>query len=164
MRNTVILGFDMESDLGSYTKDYSGFRHGTQVIFRLLEKYSIRATFFFTGDAALQNREAVREAADRGFEVGCHSLKHETVGDAHFNMPNDAAILDEEVEHRWEFADMPERIEYDEGVFQFKTELVQNCGKTMEREFEKLLRLSLDNGYTFLTCADFFELWRKEHG
>lgn len=100
MKTYIILAFDMETDIGSYLKTYNGVRYGTQRIAAVLEKYQVPATFLFTGDAATNNMDVVREIANRGFEVGCHSLRHETVGSAHFNMPNDAPILEAEVENR----------------------------------------------------------------
>jgi peptidoglycan/xylan/chitin deacetylase (PgdA/CDA1 family) len=102
MKTCVIFGFDMESDIGSYLKSYRGVQQGTPVLLEILQRHGLPATFFFTGDAARANPEVVKEVARRGFEVGCHSLKHETVGDAHFDMPGDIPILEEEVEHRLE--------------------------------------------------------------
>ncbi len=100
MKNYVLFGFDMESDIGSYLKSYRGVQQGTPVLLDILQRHGLPATFFFTGDAAQANPEVVREVARRGYDVGCHSLKHETVGDAHFDMPGDIPILEEEVEHR----------------------------------------------------------------
>ena len=100
MKKYVVLGFDMESDIGSYTKSYRGVRQGTPVILEALQRHGLPATFFFTGQTASQNPEVVREVARLGYEVGCHSLMHETVGEAHFDMPGDLPILEEEVEHR----------------------------------------------------------------
>ncbi|MCD6318439.1 polysaccharide deacetylase family protein [Candidatus Aerophobetes bacterium] len=100
MKKYVIFGFDMETDMGSYLKTYNGIRNGTNIILSILEKYGIKATFLFTGDAALSNKDKVIEIAKAGYEVGCHGLKHETVGDASFNMPNDNPILEVELEYR----------------------------------------------------------------
>ena len=102
MKKYVIFGFDMESDIGSYSKNYRGVQQGTPVLLEILRRHGVPATFFFTGDTARQNPETVREVARLGYDVGCHSLKHETVGDAHFDMPGDIPILEEEVEHRLE--------------------------------------------------------------
>ncbi|HVP20159.1 MAG TPA: polysaccharide deacetylase family protein [Spirochaetia bacterium] len=102
MKRYLILGFDMETDIGSYLKSYTGVRNGTPKILGILSRLGVSATFFFTGDAAERNPEVVREVARAGHEIGCHSLRHETVGDAHFNMPNDSPILEEEMEHRIE--------------------------------------------------------------
>jgi hypothetical protein len=100
MKKYIILGFDMETDIGSYLKTYNGVQKGTQKILYLLKNYGITGTFFFTGDAADKNEEKVIEVMKEGFEVACHSLKHETVGEASFNMPNDSPILEEELENR----------------------------------------------------------------
>jgi peptidoglycan/xylan/chitin deacetylase (PgdA/CDA1 family) len=69
-------------------------------ILTVLEKFNIPATFFFTGDTARNNKGWVIEISRKGYEVGCHSLHHETVGDVSFNMPNDNPILEEEMENR----------------------------------------------------------------
>jgi hypothetical protein len=295
MKKYIIFGFDMETDIGSYLKTYHGIEHGTQKILSILGKYGISATFLFTGDAAESNKNKVIEIAEKGFEVGCHSLKHETVGDAGFNMPNDSPILESELENRlkinkeivvrlvkkepvtfraprlwqgqgqiqvleklgfkvdasysvathkdqilpyhpseenwlqkgrmklleipnfaflddqhdygkyfckndqwpllrllgaefvfentkyvlarqqelstigvllfylhpWEFEQMPEKYEYDEGTFYFKPELYQNCGDVMVKEFEKYIQLSLDDGFEFTTCEKFYNIWEE---
>jgi peptidoglycan/xylan/chitin deacetylase (PgdA/CDA1 family) len=98
----IIFGFDMETDIGSYLKTYRGVEEGTYLILDTLERHGITATFFFTGDSARHNEKVVQDVAAKGYDVGCHSLKHETVGDAHFDMPADSPILEEEVEHRLE--------------------------------------------------------------
>jgi peptidoglycan/xylan/chitin deacetylase (PgdA/CDA1 family) len=100
MTTYVIFGFDMETDIGSYLKSYNGVRQGTSRILNILERFSIPATFFFTGETARDNPETVKAVVRAGHEAGCHGLKHETVGDSHFNMPGDCSILPEEAEHR----------------------------------------------------------------
>jgi hypothetical protein len=296
MKKYIIFGFDMETDIGSYLKTYRGVQKGTDKILHILQKYDLPATFFFTGDTAKNNEEKVIEIAEKGYEVGCHSLRHETVGDASFNMPNDNPILEEELEHRlkinreivmkltgkapvsfraprlwqgqgqikvleqlgfktdasysvaahkkqivpyhpsednwlekgdmklleipnfaflddqhdyskyfckndqwpllrllgadflsaqskyvierqseisdicvllfylhpWEFEEMPDKYEYDEGTFYFKPELHKNCGDFMHREFEKYVGLALNDGFTFTTCERFYDIWEKK--
>jgi peptidoglycan/xylan/chitin deacetylase (PgdA/CDA1 family) len=98
----IILAFDMETDVGNYLTSYRGVRQGTPRILEALNRNGIPATFLFTGEAARQNRDIARGIAEAGFEVGCHGLRHETVGEPHFNMPNDIPILEVEVEHRLE--------------------------------------------------------------
>jgi peptidoglycan/xylan/chitin deacetylase (PgdA/CDA1 family) len=100
LKKYVILAFDMETDIGSYLKSYRGVRNGTPRILEALRRQGLPATFLFTAEAAEQNRDITRSVAEAGFEVGCHSFRHETVGEARFNMPNDTPILDSEVEHR----------------------------------------------------------------
>ncbi len=104
MKTYVLFAFDMETDIGSYLKTYNGVRNGTGRILSILQRYAVPATFLFTGEAARENGDVVRSVAEGGYEVGCHGLRHETVGDAHFLMPNDAPILEEEAEHRLRLA------------------------------------------------------------
>ena len=96
----VVLGFDCETDVGSWTPYYEGLIHGTPRILDLLKRHGITGTFFFTGDAASKNPEVVRLVLDSGHEVGCHSIFHETVGDALFDIPGVFPLLPEEVENR----------------------------------------------------------------
>ena len=87
MEPIVVFGFDMETDIGSWTPYYEGLRHGTPLVLELLERHGIAATFFFTGDAANAHPEIVRAVDAARHEVGCHSLSHETVGDELFRIP-----------------------------------------------------------------------------
>ena len=96
----VVFGFDMETDVGSFTPYYEGVKHGTPRILNLMEKHDIRATFFWTGHAAENHPEMVRRVRDAGHETGCHSLYHETIGDPIFPLPNNWPILPSEVEGR----------------------------------------------------------------
>ena len=96
----VVFGFDMETDIGSFTPFYEGVKHGTPQILKLLKKHDIQATFFWTGHAAENNPEMVRRVRDAGHETGCHGLYHETLGDPIFPLPNNWPILPSEVEGR----------------------------------------------------------------
>ena len=84
----VVFGFDMETDIGSFTPFYEGVKHGTPQLLKLLKKHGIRATFFWTGHAAENNPDMVRRVRDAGHETGCHGLYHETLGDPIFPLPN----------------------------------------------------------------------------
>ena len=293
MEKYILFGFDMETDIGSYLKTYHGIQRGTPRILNILANYGIKATFLFTGDAALNNSDQVVAIVKAGHEAGCHSLKHETVGDVGFNMPNDTPILEEEIHHRleknleivksvsgkkpvsfraprlwqgdaqmktleqfgfkvdasysvsthkkrvipyhpsadnwleegnmnileipnfafpndkndysrffcrndqwpllrllgaefvfenakyfideqkklsnicvllfylhpWEFEEMPEKYQYDEGVFIFKPELHKNCGQFMTAEFDKYIKMCLNDGFKFTTMERFFDIW-----
>lgn len=94
---TVVLGFDMETDVGSWSPYYEGLVQGTPKLLRLLEERDATATFFFTGDAARTHPQVVRAVQTAGHEVGCHSLYHETVGDPIFEIPGVKPLLPEEV-------------------------------------------------------------------
>ncbi len=96
----TVFGFDMETDIGSWTPWYKGFAEGTQAILDVLEKQKITATFFFTADAAKKNPEWAQKIIDAGHEIGCHTLYHETVGDALFEIPGAMPLLPEEVPNR----------------------------------------------------------------
>ena len=94
---TVVLGFDMETDVGSWSPYYEGLLNGTPKLLRLLEERDATATFFFTGDAAREHPQVVRDVDTAGHEVGCHALFHETVGDPIFEIPGVKPLLPEEV-------------------------------------------------------------------
>ena len=100
----VVLGFDMETDVGSYTPYYEGVQHGTPLMLSLLEKFGIKATFFWTGHAAENNPDIVKLVRDSGHEIGCHGLYHETLGDPIFPLPNNMPVLPSEVEGRLKLA------------------------------------------------------------
>ena len=104
MNPTVIFGFDMETDIGSWTPFYEGLAHGTPRLLELLDRHRISGTFFFTGDAARSRPEAVKAVASAGHEVGCHSLYHETLGDEIIPIPGLRPVLPEECQHRIEVA------------------------------------------------------------
>jgi peptidoglycan/xylan/chitin deacetylase (PgdA/CDA1 family) len=110
----VVLGFDMETDIGSWTPFYEGLTRGTPVILDVLQRRGVTATFFFTGESAQQNPGLVRRVLDAGHEVGCHSICHENVGDPLFKIFGTFDLLPEEVFPRLRRA----------------TEMVQNaCGR-----------------------------------
>lgn len=107
LKNTtfdVVLGFDMETDIGSYTPFYEGVQFGTPPILEVLKKHAIEATFYWTGHAAENNPEMVQCIHAVGHETGCHGLFHETLGDPIFPLPNNWPILDSEVEGRLSLA------------------------------------------------------------
>jgi len=100
----VILGIDMETDVGSWTSEYKGVENGTPYLLDLFKKSNIQATFFFTGEVARIYPEIGKRVLKEGHEVGCHSLFHETVGDPLFDIPGVKTLLPEEVKHRLEVA------------------------------------------------------------
>lgn len=104
MKTTVIFGFDMETDIGSWTPFYEGLVHGTPRILDILGRHRISATFFFTGDSAQTHPEIVKQVDSASHEVACHSLYHETLGDEIFPIPGLKPVLPEECFHRIEVA------------------------------------------------------------
>ncbi len=99
-RIRTVFGFDMETDIGSWTSSYAGFRPGTERILEILDKHDISATFFFTADAAAKNPETLRTVIAAGHEIGAHTLYHETIGEPLFEIPGMIPVLPEEVENR----------------------------------------------------------------
>lgn len=104
MKPVVVLGFDMETDIGSWTPFYEGLQHGTPRVLEVLNKHSARATFFFTGEAAATHPEVVKTVDEAGHEVGTHSIHHETLGDELFPIPGVRPVLPEEVFNRLRIA------------------------------------------------------------
>ena len=126
----TVFGFDMETDIGSWTSGYEGMQHGSPVILDILKKHDIKATFFFTADAAIKNPNIVHMVRDAGHEIGCHTLFHETIGDALFEIPGMMPLLPEEVEHRIELA--TERVEKIAGVHPTAWRCPRLWGSTVE--------------------------------
>jgi peptidoglycan/xylan/chitin deacetylase (PgdA/CDA1 family) len=110
----TVFGFDMETDIGSWTSYYEGMQKGSPIILDILKKHDVKATFFFTADAAEKNANIVHMVRDAGHEIGCHTLFHETIGDSLFEIPGMIPLLPEEVEHRIEVC--TERVEKIAGV------------------------------------------------
>lgn len=104
MKTTVILGFDMETDVGSWTPYYEGLKNATPRILELLSRRGVSSTFFFTGQSAKEHPQVVQAVARAGHEVGCHSLYHETVGEQLFPIPGMYPLLPYEVRPRLELA------------------------------------------------------------
>jgi peptidoglycan/xylan/chitin deacetylase (PgdA/CDA1 family) len=96
----VVLGLDMETDIGSFTANYEGVKKGTPELLKLFKGHKVEATFFWTGHAADNNKSMVKKVAKAGHETGCHGLYHETLGDPIFPLPNNWPVLESEVEGR----------------------------------------------------------------
>lgn len=98
----VLLGFDMETDVGSWTPFHEGLRHGTPKVLEVFRRHGVTGTFYFVGLSAREVPESVLQTRDAGHEIGAHSLYHETVGDALFPIPGLHPLLPHEVKPRLE--------------------------------------------------------------
>lgn len=96
----VVLGFDMETDIGSWTPFYEGLQHGTQPILDILDSNGVPATFFFTGDSLRKHPEIAHAVKAKNHEIGAHTLFHETIGDSLYDIPGLLPVLPEEVPNR----------------------------------------------------------------
>lgn len=96
----LMFGFDMETDVGSTSRKYAGVQRGTPAILDILQRHDIKATFLFTGDCALKNGTILQLIHDKGYEIGCHSMFHEDMGEPSFETSSQGTILEEELEHR----------------------------------------------------------------
>ena len=103
-RTTIILSFDMETDIGSWTGATRGLTEGTGEILRVLGRHDVPATFFWVGREAERHPEVVRAVVAAGHEIGCHTMFHETVGRPVYDVPVGGFMLDHEVERRLEMA------------------------------------------------------------
>lgn len=101
---TVLIGVDVETDVGSFTPFYEGAKKGVPILLDIFKDYGIKATFYFTGEAAHENPDIAKMVAESGNEVGCHSLYHETIGDELFPIPGIKPLLPHEVEGRLKLA------------------------------------------------------------
>ena len=99
-RFDVVLGIDMETDIGSYTDHYDGVQLGTPKLLEVMAEYAAVATYFWTGHAAASNPSVLKMVQAAGHEIGCHGLYHETLGDPLFPLPNNWPVCDFEVEGR----------------------------------------------------------------
>ena len=96
----IVLGIDMETDVGSFTPFYDGLLKGTPVILDILARQGVTATFFFTGDSAKKHPAVPAQVRAAGHEIGCHTLFHETIGDELFPIVGMPPVLPEEVPNR----------------------------------------------------------------
>ena len=93
----TIFGFDMETDIGSWTPYYNGLVQGTPRLLEVLSEENVKATFLFTGEAARSYPGIVKDVMGQEHEIGCHTLCHETIGDELFPIPGLKPVLPEEV-------------------------------------------------------------------
>jgi peptidoglycan/xylan/chitin deacetylase (PgdA/CDA1 family) len=100
----VMLGVDMETDIGSWTPFYEGVVHGTPRLMNLFAEKGVPCTGFWVAEAAKRHPEVLRDMQSAGHEIGAHSLYHETIGDELFEIPGVYPLLPHEVKPRCELA------------------------------------------------------------
>lgn len=101
---TVLFGVDTETDVGSFTPFYESIPTGVPILLDIFDEKGVGATFYFTGECAKMNPDIAKLVNARGYEVGGHSLYHETVGDELFPIPGVKPLLPHEVEPRLKIA------------------------------------------------------------
>jgi polysaccharide deacetylase family protein (PEP-CTERM system associated) len=69
------------ADLSQWTLLPSRLEQQTNVVLELLERHRVRATFFILGWVADHHPGVVRQIANAGHEIGCHSYAHELIYD-----------------------------------------------------------------------------------
>lgn len=98
----ILFGFDMETDVGSWTPFHEGLRHATPLLLQLFQAHGITGTFYFVGASAREVPESVLAVKSAGHEIGAHSLFHETVGEPIFPIPGMIPLLPHEISPRLE--------------------------------------------------------------
>jgi peptidoglycan/xylan/chitin deacetylase (PgdA/CDA1 family) len=113
-QRTIVVGFDMETDIGSWTSDVRGVKEGTPEILRVLKSHGLPATFLFTGRECRNHPAVAERVLADGHEIGCHTMYHETVGTPVYDTIGANFTLDSEVKARLALA--TETIEQTAGV------------------------------------------------
>ena len=79
MKGTIIRHGNRKSWSVALTFDDGPQDPYTDQILDILARYSIKATFFLTGEKAEQNPDIVRRIVSDGHEIGNHSYSHKTM-------------------------------------------------------------------------------------
>ena len=85
-----ILTFDIEEwfhildnnetkGLDQWAKFECRIHNNMKIIFNIIEKYNVSATFFIVGWIAEKYPEIVKEISDRGYEIGSHTHLHQLI-------------------------------------------------------------------------------------
>lgn len=93
----ALMGVDVETDVGSFTPFHEGTQLGTPKLLDLFDATGMKGTFYTVGQTAKDNPNIAKLIVERGHEIGCHSLYHETVGDPLFDLPGVTPLLSHEV-------------------------------------------------------------------
>lgn len=74
-----VTGFEHVVDRARWDEYPVRFNIGMSKILRILDRYEVRATFFFLGWIADRYPEAVSEVAQKGHEIAIHSYEHRLI-------------------------------------------------------------------------------------
>jgi peptidoglycan-N-acetylglucosamine deacetylase len=72
----VAFTVDLEPDCPPFLKGFRGVEQGLPALLDMLERLSVPATFFTTGEVAQRYPEAVERVVAAGHELGCHGMTH----------------------------------------------------------------------------------------
>src|SRR4051812_35969230 len=67
---------DLEPDCPPFLHGFRGVEQGLPRLFDVLQRQSVKATFFTTGEVARRYPDAVRSVIDAGHELACHGMTH----------------------------------------------------------------------------------------
>jgi peptidoglycan-N-acetylglucosamine deacetylase len=76
MPQQIFLTIDVEEDCPPYLNTFRGITEGMNPLLSLLQEEKIEATFFVTGEIALEYPDIVRSLITQGHELGCHGFAH----------------------------------------------------------------------------------------
>jgi peptidoglycan/xylan/chitin deacetylase (PgdA/CDA1 family) len=168
-RKTLILSFDMETDIGSWTSEVSGITEGTPEILRILRNHHVPATFLFTGREAQNNPDAVEGVLADGHEVGCHTMFHETIGVPVYDVPVGSFALESEIAGRLKLA--TETVERVAGIRPVSFRAPRLFGSTSMIKALERLEYKIDSSFpAYYHARDFLpyhpsgEDWSEEGG
>ena len=72
----ILTGITTDEKVVSITMDFAYGEPDTKAYFDLFDKYGIRITCFFTGNYAQKHPDLIRYIAERGHDIGDHSMTH----------------------------------------------------------------------------------------
>lgn len=79
----AVFSVDVERDL--HTNGFKGITEGIPILIKMLDKYSIKATFFATGELLKKYPSLFKNLARKGHEIGIHSYNHKRYDQMTFN-------------------------------------------------------------------------------
>ncbi|TFG25676.1 MAG: hypothetical protein EU529_00250 [Promethearchaeota archaeon] len=80
----IALTFDIERDIPNVLDMYIGAKVGLLKILEILEKFTIKGTFFCTGNVVEKIPEYIKLIERKGHEIACHSFNHERLNHLNF--------------------------------------------------------------------------------